>query len=114
MDLPDWVPLDDPSQLWLNTGILAVSSVLFQWARNIVASGQQKNLLLAFVGGGFFAIVFIAGQYVIWGNLQAEGYYVTSNPANSFYYLLTGLHAVHLLGGLWVWSKSFYSFDNGQ
>lgn len=114
MSLPDWVPLNDPSQLWINTGILIISSVLFQWARNIAASEQQKNLLLAFVGGGFFAILFIAGQYITWGNLQAEGYYVTSNPANSFYYLLTGLHAVHLLGGLWVWSKSSIRLMSGS
>jgi cytochrome c oxidase subunit 3 len=106
MELPDWQPLSEPGQLWLNTGILVLSSVFFQWARNIVRSGQQKNLTTAFVGGGIFAILFIAGQLMTWESLQAEGYYLTSNPANAFYYLLTGLHAVHLLGGLWVWSKS--------
>ncbi len=106
MELPDWQPLSEPGQLWLNTGLLVLSSVFFQWARNIVSSGKQKNLTTAFVGGGVFAILFIAGQLMTWESLQAEGYYLTSNPANAFYYLLTGLHAVHLLGGLWVWSKS--------
>jgi len=106
MDLPDWEPLSEPSQLWLNTGLLAISSVLFQWARTIVSSGGQKNLTMAFIGGGVFAILFIAGQMITWQGLQASGYYVASNPANSFFYLMTGLHAVHLLGGLWVWSKS--------
>ena len=74
MELPDWTPLSDPAQLWLNTGLLVVSS--------------------------------IAGQLVAWNSLQSAGYFVASNPANSFFYLLTGLHALHLLGGLWVWSKS--------
>lgn len=106
MELPDWQPLSDPAQLWLNTGLLVISSVLFQWALNIAKSGGQKNLTIAFVGGGVFAILFIAGQLVTWENLQGAGYYMTSNPANAFYYLMTGLHAVHLLGGLWVWSKS--------
>lgn len=106
MELPDWTPLSDPSQLWLNTGLLVISSVLFQWARNISKSDNQKNITIAFIGGGVFAILFITGQLVVWQNLQSAGYYVASNPANSFFYLLTGVHALHLLGGLWVWSKS--------
>ena len=106
MSLPDWAPIAEPSQLWLNTGLLVVSSVLFQWARNTANAGKQKNLLTAFIGGGVFALLFIAGQMLTWQNLQASGYYVASNPANSFFYLLTGLHIAHLLGGLWVWSKS--------
>ncbi|GAB5497781.1 MAG: cytochrome c oxidase subunit 3 [Pseudohongiellaceae bacterium] len=106
MELPDWQPLSEPGQLWVNTGLLVLSSVLFQWARNIAQSGSQKNLMTAFIGGGVLAVLFIAGQLMTWGNLQEGGYFLTSNPANAFYYLLTGVHAVHLLGGLWVWSKS--------
>ncbi|MEX0965083.1 MAG: cytochrome c oxidase subunit 3 [Pseudohongiellaceae bacterium] len=106
MSLPDWTPLAEPSQLWLNTGLLVISSGLFQWARNTANAGKQKNLSIAFIGGGVFALLFIAGQILTWESLQAAGYFMTSNPANSFFYLLTGLHIVHLLGGLWVWSKS--------
>jgi cytochrome c oxidase subunit 3 len=106
MSLPDWTPLAEPSQLWANTGLLIISSILFQWARSIANAGKQKNLLTAFIGGGVFALLFIAGQVLTWNSLQAAGYFLTSNPANSFFYLLTGLHIVHLLGGLWVWSKS--------
>lgn len=106
MSLPDWEPVAAPTQLWLNTALLVISSVLFQWARNTAAAGKQKNLVTAFIGGGVFALLFIAGQMLTWEGLQAQGLYVASNPANSFFYLLTGLHVAHLLGGLWVWSKS--------
>lgn len=106
MELPDWQPLSEPAQLWLNTVLLIISSVMFQWARNIVSRDSRRSLTTAFIGGGVFAILFIIGQLIAWGNLQSSGYYLASNPANSFYYLLTGLHALHLLGGLWVWSKS--------
>lgn len=106
MELPDWRPLSEPALLWLNTGLLVISSVLFQWARNIAVSDHRRNLMTAFIGAGVFAILFIVGQLLTWGSLQEAGYYLTSNPANDFYYLLTGLHALHLLGGLWVWSKS--------
>lgn len=106
MELPDWTPLAEPTLLWANTALLVISSVLFQWATNISNTDSSRNLLTAYIGGGVFAILFIAGQLMTWNGLQEAGYYMTSNPANSFYYLLTGAHALHLLGGLWVWSKS--------
>ncbi|NKB34695.1 MAG: cytochrome-c oxidase [Pseudomonadales bacterium] len=114
MELPDWQPLSEPAQLWFNTGLLVISSVLFQWARNIVNTDDHKNVKIAFITGGFFAIFFIAGQLLTWSNLQEAGYFMTSNPANAFYYLMTGLHAVHLLGGLWVWSKSSIRLLSGR
>ncbi len=113
MELPDWQPLTEPSQLWLNTGLLVISSVLFQWARNISGDDSQRNLLSAFFGAGVFAILFIVGQWLTWQNLQSGGYYMSSNPANAFYYLMTGVHALHLLGGLWVWSKSAIRLISG-
>lgn len=114
MELPDWQPLSEPTLLWFNTGLLVVSSVLFQWARNIAVKEESRNLFAAFFGGGVFAILFIVGQMLTWQNLQAGGFYLSSNPANAFYYLLTGLHAAHLLGGLWVWSKSSIRLMSGS
>jgi cytochrome c oxidase subunit 3 len=114
MELPDWRPLSEPSQLWFNTGLLIASSLLFQWAKNITRKADGKNLKLAFFGGGVLAILFIAGQLMTWESLQNAGYFLTSNPANAFYYLMTGLHAAHLLGGLWVWSKSSIRLLSGE
>ena len=106
MELPDWTPLAEPSLLWFNTGLLVISSVFFQWSRNILKADKVKNLKISFLAAGGFAFAFIASQLLVWQTLQSDGYYLASNPANSFYYLMTGLHAVHLLGGLWVWSKT--------
>ncbi|MDA1370889.1 MAG: cytochrome c oxidase subunit 3 [Proteobacteria bacterium] len=114
MELPDWQPLTEPAQLWFNTGLLVASSILFQWARTIANSDSPRNIKTAFIGGGVLAILFIVGQLVTWGNLQDAGFYMTSNPANSFYYLLTGVHGIHLLGGLWVWSKSSIRLVSGS
>jgi cytochrome c oxidase subunit 3 len=111
--VPDWEPLSEPAQLWLNTALLVISSVFFQWARNLVKSDQQKSLTAAIAGAGLFAVLFIVGQLVVWNGLQSAGFYVASNPANSFFYLLTGLHVLHLLGGLWVWSKSLIRLLSG-
>ncbi len=113
MELPDWRPLNEPAQLWLNTGLLALSSVLFQLARNKVKQQHPKNLLAMFLAGGVVAFLFIGGQLATWNDLRAAGVYLTPNPAASFYYLLTGVHALHLLGGLWVWSKTAIRLFSG-
>lgn len=114
MELPDWTPLEDPAKLWMNTGLLVISSALFQWARNIASSDASRNIKTAFIGGGVFALLFIAGQLSAWGDLNAAGYFIASNPSASFFYLLTGVHALHLLGGLWVWSKSSIKLLSGS
>ena len=113
MELPDWEPLSEPAQLWFNTGLLIASSVLFQWSRNIVVRGDNRNLYTSFFGAGILAILFIVAQMVTWNQLQAGGFYLSSNPAVAFYYLLTGVHALHLIGGLWVWSKCAIRLSSG-
>ena len=113
MELPDWTPMAEPGQLWFNTGLLVISSVLFQWTRTILDRGETRNLKTALIGGGIFAIVFVIGQLMVWSNLQAQGITVSSNPANSFFYLLTGLHGAHMLGGLWVWSRTSIKLFSG-
>jgi len=112
MELPDWIPVSEPSQLWFNTALLVISSFLFQRAKTLISNGK-KSVTSTFASGGVFAILFIAAQMFTWQNLQAQGLFMTSNPANSFYYLLTGLHALHILGGLWVWSKSLLRLLSG-
>jgi cytochrome c oxidase subunit III len=52
------------------------------------------------IAGGLFAFTFLVGQFFAWQQLNAAGYFLATNPANAFFYLLTGLHGLHLLGGL--------------
>ena len=106
MDYPDWQPLADPWLLWVNTAILTVSSVALHWAwiksDHGEIDGVRKGLLVA----GISAFAFLAGQLWVWQQLVDLGYFASSNPANGFFYLLTGLHGVHLLGGLVAWART--------
>ena len=43
---------------------------------------------------------FLAGQLWVWKLLADQGIYLSGNPHSSFFYLLTGVHGVHLLGGV--------------
>lgn len=112
MELGDWIPMAEPSLLWVNTATLILSSILFQLARNTAQGENLQRARTQFVGAGVFAILFVVGQAVAWQQLSSNGFTVANGPASAFFYLLTGMHVVHILGGLWVWSKTtlrFYS-----
>lgn len=99
-------PLADPWQLWVNTGFLLGSSAALQWARVCARRQQVRAMQQGLLLGGGFAIAFLAGQLWVWQQLSAQGYGVAGNPANSFFYLLTGVHGAHLLGGLVAWGRT--------
>jgi cytochrome c oxidase subunit 3 len=113
----DWHSIPLPLvQLLLNTVALALSSVTAELARRQLARrvilapvaeipgislGQERNppwLLLTVILGG----AFLTGQFLVWRQLAAQGFYVTGHPGSSFVYLLTMLHAVHVGAGMLV------------
>ena len=102
MAVGDWRPLPEPGLLWVNTAVLVAASVALQMARHWLG-GNPAKVKIAFMAGGILALVFVGGQLWVWRELSASGYLVANNPANGFFYLLTGLHMVHLLGGVLVW-----------
>lgn len=106
MQFSDWRPLAQPNLLWLNTAMLIVSSVAFQWTRVAAKRGDANSVKTGLVASGLFAFAFLAGQLLVWRQLNASGQYLASNAASAFFYLFTGLHGLHLLGGLYVWGKT--------
>ncbi len=106
MDLGDWVPLDEPRLLWFNTAILVLASVVFQWTRNAAVAEQTARLRPGMLLTGILTSVFLLGQFLAWQQLSATGQWVTTNPSNAFFYLITGLHALHILGGMYVWARA--------
>lgn len=106
MKVTDWQPLTDPWILWINTTLLILSS--FAMHRAVLAARLENKISSKkyFLAAGLFAWVFLAGQLWAWQILNELGYYLASNPANTFFYMVTAIHAVHLLGGLGVWVYS--------
>jgi cytochrome c oxidase subunit 3 len=104
-DLGDWNPLTVPRQLWVNTALLILSSAAMQWARSGASHARADRVRAGLIAGGVFAWAFLAGQLLAWHQLSASGFMV-NNPAVAFFYLLTGVHGLHLLGGLFVWGKT--------
>lgn len=113
MHMGDWRPLGEPGLLWVNSGFLVLASIAYQWTRGAAVSGRGARLKPGLAIAGLFTFLFLGGQFIAWTQLQASGHYVSSNPANAFFYVLTAVHAVHLLGGLWVWARSVVKVFTG-
>ena len=96
----DWVPLEMPLVLWVNTIALLLSSVTIEIARRALKRNEYQRFNRWIVITTLLGIGFLVGQFVAWQQLTRQGIYVDSHPHSSFFYLLTSLHAIHLLGGV--------------
>jgi cytochrome c oxidase subunit 3 len=100
MTMVDWRALPVPRLLWFNTGVLVLSSVALHWAYLAARRNDIDGVIVGLCAGGASAVIFLVGQLLAWRQLSAAGYFVASNPANSFFYLITAAHGLHLMGGL--------------
>jgi cytochrome c oxidase subunit 3 len=110
----DWFPLSLPALLFFNTGLLMISSVTVELARRQIerfaAPSRTATVRIFFAGREgtilwlaltvVLGLSFLRGQWTVWRELQASGFYVGTSPSSSFLYLLTGTHGAHLLGGI--------------
>jgi cytochrome c oxidase subunit 3 len=100
MTPPFWDPVPIPKTLWLSTVLILTSSVTFETARQLFRRGRWRmgsNVLLVTASLG---TAFLASQLTAWRSLVMHGAFLARNPHSSFFYLFTGLHAAHLIGGL--------------
>ena len=109
----DWVSIAMPKVLLLSTALILVSSVTLEVSRrnlkSAAFSGYGRWLLITMLLG----LGFLAAQLLAWKQLARQGVYLISNPHSSFFYLLTAVHAVHLIGGLlaliFLWVRSRFT-----
>src|SRR5258706_9076785 len=97
---PYWTPIQLPKMLWVSTALILASSGTFEIGRRMFRRGEWRiasHLLLATasLGAGF-----LAAQVTAWRHLIASGVFHAQNPHSTFFYLFTGLHAAHLIGGM--------------
>ena len=113
----DWVPIPLPKELLLiNTALLLASSLTLEHARRrakieaaVVPASQIPGIVPVPIRTvrwvhitGILGLGFLIGQWRAWQWLRAKEIFTTSGPSSTFVFLMTGTHAVHLLGGLLV------------
>jgi cytochrome c oxidase subunit III len=103
LQLGDWRHFPVPPLLWANTVVLMLASGAMQWARAAAERGDGAPLRGRLAAGGVLTIAFLAGQLLAWREVGGTEYFQASNPAVAFFYLLTAVHGLHLVGGLAVW-----------
>jgi cytochrome c oxidase subunit 3 len=111
----DWLPVNLPWALLLvNTFILLASSVTMEFARRDIARQAALAPVKSIPGVSLgeettfpwlgvtllMGMGFLVGQYIAWRALEDRGFYLATSASSSFVYLLTGMHAIHLAGGV--------------
>ena len=97
---PDWVPVHIPWLLWVNTAVLVTSSGTLEMARKRLARSDVAGFRNLWCVTTVLGVLFLIGQVAAWRILVGQGIYLASNPASSFFYIFTGAHGLHLLGGV--------------
>jgi cytochrome c oxidase subunit III len=98
----NWVEFRLPSIFWINTVIILISSVTMQWAANAFKKYRQNAYRLWLVVTFMLGTAFLVGQYIGWLQLDEGGIHLKGNPSGSFVYVISGVHAAHILGGVLI------------
>jgi cytochrome c oxidase subunit 3 len=106
MGYEDWRPVPQLQLLWINTVVLALSSLSLQWAQYSVRHKKIDAMRIGLLLGGALTIVFLFGQVLAWRQLSTMAYFDITIPAIGFFYMITGVHCLHMVGGLIAWSRT--------
>jgi cytochrome c oxidase subunit 3 len=90
----------------LNTAILVLASLAMEWAVHAARRADFDAVRKGLLGAGVLTAAFIAGQLVVWKQFNDAGYFLATSAATAFFYLLTGVHGLHVLGGLVAWVRT--------
>lgn len=96
----EWKPFHLPFQVWISTALIIVSSIDYELAKNSLLNENQKKARKWFFITAVVGMMFIASQILVWLNLVSQGYYASGNSYAGLFYILTAVHAVHVVGGI--------------
>jgi cytochrome c oxidase subunit III len=113
LGVADWTPLPQPRLLMVNTALLAAASLVMQWTVHAARRGERERTRRGLWASGALTMAFLAGQIVVWQQLAGAGYFLASSAATGFFYLLTAVHGLHVLGGLVAWARASVRAQRG-
>ena len=96
----DWQPIAMPKVLWLSTALILISSITMEVSRRSLKHQRDAGYSRWLTITAALGLAFLGTQLLAWRQLVRQGVYLASNPYNSFFYLSTAAHGVHLIGGI--------------
>lgn len=96
----EWSPFNLPFQVWVSTAILLAGSICYFQFERYILNYDHRLARAWFIFTAMAGVAFIVSQVVVWFELSAQGIYASGNPYAGFFYILTALHAVHVIGGM--------------
>src|SRR5262249_29821658 len=98
--VPAWQNIQLPSLLWPNTAVLILSSIAMEFSKRSARLNRLQVMKQWLAVSALLGLMFLAGQLAAWRQLVKAGVYLPSTLQSSFFYVMTGVHGVHLLGGV--------------
>jgi cytochrome c oxidase subunit 3 len=99
-NVAEWKPFDLPIQVWISTAIILMSSITYHLAQTTIERNNQQTAKRWLIVTTILGAAFISSQIMAWIALSNRGFYLSGNPYAGFFYILTAVHAVHVLGGI--------------
>ncbi len=96
----NWLEFELPSIFYINTVVIVLSSITLHTSWHLFKKGNKAGYRLLMVLTFILGITFLVMQYMGWQEMTAQGLYLQVNPSASFIYVISGIHAAHLIGGL--------------
>jgi cytochrome c oxidase subunit 3 len=113
LDYLDWTPVPQPRLLMWNTAVLVLASLTMEWGVHAARRADFGSVRKALLASGALTGLFIVGQLVVWKQFNDAGYFLATSAATGFFYLLTGVHGLHVLGGLVAWVRTSARLQSG-
>lgn len=99
-NVAEWRPFDLPIQVWISTVIILASSIAYHLGKTAIDHNDTLSANKWLVITTILGAAFISSQILAWLALVARGLYIAGNPYAGFFYIMTAVHAVHVLGGI--------------
>lgn len=96
----DWLLVQFPELFKVTSFVIVLSSISMHLAHLSAKRDNMLALRIWLAATTVLAVAFVVGQYLSWSELVDQGVFFVGNAAGSFIYIFTGLHALHLIGGV--------------
>ena len=111
----EWKPFNLPVQIWISTVLIVASSISYTMAQRFLKADRQENAKNWLLATTVLGAMFISSQILAWFELVRREVYMSSNPYAGFFYVLTAVHVLHVVGGICAlgfvvlqnWTKTF-------